>query len=67
MLAMKRFMTNIIGTDADKPKRQQQQQPKFDPAGGAGVTFVSPDKKLNGDVAYMPYVRQAAQSKSPKR
>ena len=43
VLAMKRFMANIIGTAAAKPKGQQQQQPKLEPTGG--VTFVQPEKK----------------------
>ena len=43
VLAMKRFMVNIIGMDTGKPQRQQQQQPKTDPD-GAGVACVSPEK-----------------------
>ena len=41
---MKRFMADFIGAEAGKPQRQQQQQPKNEPA-SAGVAFVSPDTK----------------------
>ena len=46
VLAMKRFMADFIGADTDKPKCPQQQQPKADPIGGTGVTFVSPGKNI---------------------
>ena len=45
---MERFIADFIRTEAGKPKRQQQQQPKADPVGGASVAFVSPKKKLKG-------------------
>ena len=44
VLAVKRVMAKFIGTDAGKPQRQQQHQPKNGPV-GAGVAFVSPEMK----------------------
>ena len=45
MLAMKRYMDDFIGMDVGKQQRQQQQQPKSDPADGTDVAFMSLDKK----------------------
>ena len=39
-------MANFIGMDTGKPRRQQQ--PKSEPISGAGVAFVSSDKKSKG-------------------
>ena len=49
-LAMKRCMADFIGTAAAKSKRQQQQQPKSEPADG--VAFIQLEKKKNNNPIY---------------